>query len=85
MIPAEEKSAEIRLGPVTRRKKMAVAEKERDPCKIVESKPTANTVGNEKKIEEDEPMADIKPKTVKRAKKERDPCKIVESKQTANT
>ena len=58
---------ELTPETVTRQKKIAVAEKERDPCKIVESKPTANTVGIEKKIEEDEPMADIKQKTDRRA------------------
>ena len=56
VVSAKEESAEegeLTPEPVTRRKKIAVAEKERDPCKIAESKPETNTVGNEKKIEED--------------------------------
>ena len=55
--PVKEKSAEITLVPVPKRKTTVV--KERVPCT---SKPTANTVKNEKKIKQSEP-ADVKPQT----------------------
>mgnify|MGYP001385133753 CR=1 FL=1 len=54
VVSAKEESAEegeLQPDQVTRCKKMVVVEKERVPCKIVESKPMANAVRIEKKIE----------------------------------